>query len=111
MEQVFLGDYVRKRPEDLAGLPGVQLAILRSAARCVKPGGVLLYATCTVLPEENQGVTDAFLAERPDFRREGFVLSGPAGECEEGQATLWPHREGTDGFYICRLRRDFALQE
>ena len=100
-----------KRPEDLAGLPAVQLAILRAAARCVKPGGALIYATCTILPEENQGVTEAFLEERSDFRREGFVLPGPAGRCPEGQVTFWPHRAGTDGFYICRLRRDFALQD
>ena len=55
-------------------------------------------------PEENQQVTDTFLAEHPDFSRESFVLPGPLGKTE-GQITLWPHCHGTDGFYICRMRR------
>ena len=98
-------DIRRKRPEELAALPGIQLDILRAAAGCVRRGGVLLYATCTVLPEENEGVTGAFLAERMDFRREGFTLPGLPDLGAEGQVTLWPQRQGTDGFYFCKLRR------
>ena len=97
-------DIRNKRPEELARLPEIQGAILRAAADCVRPGGALLYATCTVLPEENGDVVAAFLAERRDFSREGFALPGPAGETE-GEITLWPQRHGTDGFFICRLRR------
>ena len=48
-------------------------------------------------------MTDEFLAGHPDFRREGFTL--PIGEVPEGQITLWPQRQGTDGFYICRMRK------
>jgi len=59
----------------------------------------------TILPEENEGVSDSVLAEHPDFCRTPFSLSGPVGETE-GQVTLWPHRHGTDGFYICRMTRN-----
>jgi len=93
-----------KRPDELAALPVIQTAILDNAARYVKSGGTLVYSTCTILPEENEEVTGVFLAEHPDFIREGFSLPGPVGETE-GQATLWPHLHSTDGFYICRLRR------
>ena len=93
-----------KDPEQLAGLPKVQRAILDNASRYVKPGGVLLYATCTILPEENQGVTEAFLAGRGAFGREAFSLPG-LDEENNGSLTLWPQRHGTDGFYICKMRK------
>ena len=70
----------------------------------MRPGGVLVYSTCTVLPEENEGVTSAFLDTHPDFVMEPFSLPHPIGSCC-GQLTLWPQRWGTDGFYICRMRR------
>ena len=54
----------------------VQQAILDNACRYVKPGGVLVYSTCTILPEENQQITDAFLAQHPDFSREGPLAAG-----------------------------------
>ena len=95
-----------KDPEPLAGLPQVQSAILDNAAGYVKPGGVLVYSTCTILERENRAVTDAFLAAHPEFSRERFLLPGPAGEVSEGQITLWPQVHGTDGFYICKLRKD-----
>ena len=94
-----------KKPDELFSLPVVQTAILENAGRYVKPGGLLLYSTCTVLPEENGQVTDEFLAGHPDFRREGFALPEPIGDIPEGQITLWPQRQGTDGFYICRMRK------
>ena len=93
-----------KDPALLAGLPAVQRAILDNARRYVKPGGVLLYATCTILPEENQDVTEDFLSRRDEFRREGFSLPGGK-EAEDGSLTLWPQRHGTDGFYICKMRK------
>lgn len=93
-----------KRADDLFTLPMIQGAILDNAAAYVRPGGTLVYSTCTVLPEENQHVTDVFLTEHPKFSRESFSLPEPVGETE-GQVTLWPQRHGTDGFYICRMRR------
>lgn len=94
-----------KKPDDLFTLSVIQAEILNTAAAYVKPGGTLVYSTCTILPEENEQVTDAFLAEHTAFSRETFILPDPVGICE-GQLTLWPHRHGTDGFYICRMKRD-----
>ena len=93
-----------KKADDLFALPVIQSAILENAARYVKPGGVLLYSTCTILPEENQQITDAFLAEHPGFVRETMSLPLPVGKVE-GQMTFWPQRHETDGFYICRMKR------
>lgn len=97
-------DIRRKKADDLFALPAIQSAILENAAHYVRPGGVLLYSTCTILPEENEGVTAPFLNANPDFSRESFRLPEPIGETD-GQVTLWPHRHGTDGFYICRMKR------
>lgn len=93
-----------KKADDLFALPVIQSAILENAARYVRPGGSLVYSTCTVLPEENEQITDAFLAEHPDFSREKMRLPQPLGDGEE-QITLWPQRHQTDGFYICRMKR------
>lgn len=93
-----------KDPDRLRGLPAVQSAILANAGRYVRPGGTLVYVTCTVLPEENGGVTGAFLGSHGDFRPEPFALPGPVGETD-GETTLWPQRCGTDGFYICKMRK------
>ncbi len=92
-----------KDPDQLSQLPPIQKAILDNVSAYVRPGGVLVYSTCTVLPEENGGVVSAFLAEHPEFTKEEFTLPG-LGVCP-GDVTLWPQRHGTDGFYICRLRR------
>ena len=93
-----------KKADGLFTLPVVQSAILENAARYVCPGGTLLYSTCTILPEENGEVTEAFLGFHPEFSRERFTLPGPVGPVE-GQVTLWPHLHDTDGFYICRMTR------
>ncbi len=102
---------IRKKPDirykdlkSLAGLPALQNAILDNASRYVKPGGTLVYSTCTVLPEENEQVTDAFLRAHPDFTYDTLALPEPIGMAE-GHVTLWPQRHGTDGFYICRMTR------
>lgn len=92
-----------KKADDLFALPVIQAAILDNAAAYVRPGGTLIYSTCTILPEENEQLTDVFLAEHPNFSRESFTL--PVGETD-GQLTLWPQRHDTDGFYICRMKRN-----
>ncbi len=103
---------IRKKPEIrykdpslVEDLPALQENILQNVSRYVKPGGVLLYATCTLRREENEAVVEAFLAENPRFQLEGFNLPGPVGPVPEGVITLWPHRLDTDGFFIAKLRK------
>ncbi len=93
-----------KDPAELSTLPAIQRAILDNSARYVKPGGMLVYSTCTILPEENEMITDAFLSTHPDFTYEEFMLPQPVGAVQ-GRITLWPQRHDTDGFFICRMRR------
>ena len=93
-----------KDPKALAALPRIQRAILDNACRYVAEGGTLLYSTCTILPEENDRIVEDFLRAHPDFRKESFCLTG-SGEETDGSLTLWPQRHGTDGFYLCRMRK------
>ena len=92
-----------KDPEQLKGLPKVQRSILDNCARYVRPGGVLLYSTCTVLDQENNGMVDAFLEDYPEFELEPFAL--PHLGKQPGRITFWPHIHGTDGFFVAKLRR------
>ena len=93
-----------KKADDLFTLPVIQAEILENAARYVRPGGTLIYSTCTILPEENEQVTDAFLGQHTDFTKDAFELPAPVGKTD-GSLTLWPQRHETDGFYICRMKR------
>jgi len=103
---------IRKKPEirrkplhEIDGLPAIQLGILRALANCVKPGGVLLYSTCTVRRSENEEIIARFLSENDSFTTESFELPAPECDCTSGMVTLWPHIHDTDGFFICKLRR------
>ena len=103
---------IRKKPdirykdlEEMKALPDLQLAILSNQAHYVKPGGVLLYSTCTVLKAENEDVVASFLKDRPDFVRENLTLPEVFPTNETGMLTLIPGQYDTDGFFICRLRR------
>lgn len=98
-----------KDPQDWAGLPELQYDILENVSRYLCPGGVLLYSTCTLRERENEAVTARFLSAHPEFHREGFPLPGPMGEVTAGEATLWPQRLGTDGFYLCKLQKEGSL--
>jgi 16S rRNA (cytosine967-C5)-methyltransferase len=93
----------RRRPGDVAGSAERQRQILAAAATMVPAGGRIVYATCSLEPEENEGVVTAFLAERADFALD------PPGDfpipLEGGVLRCLPHRHGTDGFTAVRLRR------
>ena len=92
-----------KDPKPLAGLPEIQKRILENCCAYVKPGGVLIYSTCTVLRRENEDVVSAFLADHPEFSPESFVVPGFG--CHDGMLTFWPHIHNTDGFFVAKLRR------
>ena len=99
----------RQTAEGVAELARKQHDILKGAARLVKKGGRLVYATCSILPEENEAIVAAFLATHADFRqisaqevmdRQGVTLA-----CGE-TLRLAPHTHGTDGFFSAVLERD-----
>ena len=95
----------RWRKEDsLQSLPELQKAILASAARCVKPGGVLVYSTCTLERAENEDIVSGFLAQHPEFFLDDTGRLLPVAR-DEKMITLWPQRDGTDGFFIARMMR------
>lgn len=94
-----------KDPAPMAALPRVQREILENVSRYVRPGGVLLYSTCTLSQRENENVVRSFLETCPDFAPEPFALPGPVGGCG-GMLTLWPQRHGTDGFFVAKMRRN-----
>ena len=102
---------IRKKPDirykDLApleGLPAVQRRVLEAQATHLKPGGTLVYSTCTILRRENESVVEAFLADHPEFSVEPFALPG-VGSVPAGMKTLLPCIEGTDGFFIAKLKK------
>ena len=96
---------LRVTPDALRDLAKTQATLLDGAAAAVRPGGLLVYATCSLEPEENEEQVARFLGAHPDFRREPS-RAVPA-EClsEAGDLTLLPHRHGTDGAFAARLRR------
>ena len=90
---------IRKKPDiryrerrELDRLPELQRELLRSIASAVKPGGVLVYSTCTWRQKENEEVSKWFLSMYPEFEK-------------EIERTCWPDTDGMDGFYICRMKR------
>ena len=94
-----------KDPEEMARLPQLQLRILSKQAQYVKPGGVLMYSTCTLVRAENEAVVEAFLAHHPDFQLEKLPLPDVFPENTTGMLALVPGQYDTDGFFIAKLRR------
>jgi 16S rRNA (cytosine967-C5)-methyltransferase len=89
-------DIREKTEKQIAALPDKQKAMLNNLSLYVKPGGKLLYATCTLLPDENEHVAAHFRKNNPEFTPKFFFNRfGQA-----SQLTLWPHRHHTDGFYF-----------
>ena len=104
---------IRKKPDirykslaQMAELPALQQQILDNAARYVKPGGLLLYSTCTLVRAENEDVAENFLRTHPDFTPEPLPLPSLFPRNESGMLALVPGEYDTDGFFICRLRRN-----
>jgi 16S rRNA (cytosine967-C5)-methyltransferase len=100
----------RKQPELPQRLAREQAAILRAGADALRPGGTLVYSTCTVSPVENEAVVQAFLAERRDFSADDLRSEAPLWNHERvpGFLQTLPHRDVTEGFFIARLRREGA---
>jgi 16S rRNA (cytosine967-C5)-methyltransferase len=96
----------RQSPQSVQELTQKQTAILDSAARLLKPGGRLVYATCSLLASENEQITDAFSSAHPDFAPlpadqllEKAQVASPESLVVDGRLRLWPHRHQSDGFY------------
>lgn len=103
---------IRKKPDiryknlqEMAELPALQLQILKNQATYVRPGGVLLYSTCTLVRAENEGVVEAFLKENREFFLEPLKLPACFPENETGMLALVPGEYDTDGFFIAKMRR------
>lgn len=88
----------------IEALPQIQYEILCGASGYVRKGGVLLYSTCTLNPDENEAVVARFLRTHPAFAPVPFDL-GAAGVCENGMRTFFPHKDGCDGFFIAKMIR------
>jgi 16S rRNA (cytosine967-C5)-methyltransferase len=99
----------RLKPEDIPNFAARQFELLQRFSELLRPGGLVVYATCSVLRDENEAVSDRFQAQHPDFAR--VPISDRLG-IDRAQALgagdslrLWPHKHGTDGFYAVALRR------
>ena len=92
-----------KDPKDSARLPEIQLDILKNVSKYLKVGGTLVYSTCTILPDENENVVNAFLEENSNFTLVPFSVGEL--EVKDGMITLLPHIHNTDGFFMAKLLR------
>lgn len=97
----------RLTPADLPALVELQREILEAAARCVRPGGLLIYSTCSLEPEENEDQVNAFLERHREFEPAPPPAGTVAAELldEVGRLVVLPHATGTDGAFAARLRR------
>jgi 16S rRNA (cytosine967-C5)-methyltransferase len=102
-----------KKEEEIQELPPLQLAILERAAQCVRPGGELVYSTCTIEPEENFEVVKAFRAKHPEFNSVSLLEELPFPLTDErdlkqamkGILQILPQKHDMDGFFLAKFRR------
>jgi 16S rRNA (cytosine967-C5)-methyltransferase len=96
----------RLKISDFAVMSALQKTIIRAAAKVVKPGGLLIYSTCSLEPEENDEQVDSFLSENPEWILEAPPEGSVAPELlDGGRLRILPQRHGTDGAFAARLRR------
>lgn len=98
----------RLTPEGLQELITLQSQLLETNAKYVKPGGTLVYSTCSILPQENERQIKLFLSANPDFVLDEMPLDFPEeykAHYGEFGVQLLPHRDGVEGFFIARMRR------
>lgn len=98
----------RQSPQTVASLTQTQASLIRAGAKLLKPGGRLVYATCSLLPEENQAIIAAFLAEHPEFHLQPAreVLTAQRISLDTGDyLELNPALHGTDGFFAAVLEK------
>ncbi len=94
---------IRYKPlEDAARLPEIQGAILSSAVNYLKPGGTLIYSTCTLSKKENEDIVNGFLESTPGYRLSDDVITGE----KRGMATIFPFEYSTDGFFIAKIIKE-----
>ena len=98
----------RKTEEEIMKLPMLQSEILESAARAVKPGGVLVYSTCTIEPAENEEVVRSFLRSHAEFSLNVTGKYLPLKPSASDMVQFYPQRDRVDGFFIARLMRKEA---
>jgi 16S rRNA (cytosine967-C5)-methyltransferase len=96
----------RRRPEDVPVLVELQTRLLDSALDLTRPGGVVLYSTCSPVLAETRGIIEAVLTGREDVALTPLRLGVPDAEGPlPGTAQLWPHRHGTDAMFLALLTR------
>jgi 16S rRNA (cytosine967-C5)-methyltransferase len=107
---------IRRKPDikwarengDVKSITALQSRMIANVSRAVKPGGVLVYSTCTILPEENEDVVRIFIESNPEFYEDDiapFVPPALARHSKGCMLQLYPNRDGIDGFFVARLKR------
>ncbi|NES74503.1 MULTISPECIES: 16S rRNA (cytosine(967)-C(5))-methyltransferase [Okeania] len=95
----------RQTPENIQKLSKLQSELLENTAKWVKPAGVLVYATCTIHPLENEEVIEKFLTNNSEWEIEAPTIDFIVSPTVEGWVKVWPNREHMDGFFMVKLRR------
>ncbi|MFM1650631.1 16S rRNA (cytosine(967)-C(5))-methyltransferase RsmB [Brevibacillus sp. B_LB10_24] len=101
-----------KRPEDVEAISRVQYRLLAEVSKLLAPGGLMVYSTCTIEPEENQQIVERFVAEHPEFSLDASLANdlpdvvGQMTDASRGYVQLLPHQFHSDGFFISRLKRN-----
>ncbi|HEY8348386.1 MAG TPA: 16S rRNA (cytosine(967)-C(5))-methyltransferase RsmB [Clostridia bacterium] len=107
---------IRRKPDikwarenrDIGSITGLQRRLIDSVSKAVKPGGVMVYSTCTLLPEENECIVRDFLNNNDEFYEDditAYLPPGLAKHARGGMIQVYPNRDGIDGFFVARLAR------